>query len=409
MDETKAVIKACQSLVFAGFLLSSCSVNASFIESTIGAAVVNDATAAYFNPAALTLLKNTQIIALESFAESHGSFSGRTIRAGTGFTQTGIANSKSNYFLPSGYWGRPLSNTVSLGLAIVANSFNKNIEENSVLRYDQSGSRVHSVDLVPAVGVKVNDYLSLGAAINLTWADILLRPLTGFPELNIPDSQSRNDSRGGGVGGDVGMLIKPSSSTIMGLNYRSAITYRLNGKSVFEGSRDVVSRQYGFQFWTPARTVFSINHILSPKLGLTGTAQYLQWDIFKQITIRGIASEVGTQALILNATVPYHLHNAWLLTLGGQYRMTPEWVIRGAGTFSQSPGNPREQLSNGDTVIAGLSSGYTLGQNLSIDASYAHAFIQQQNIHISNARHRIDGVNTGVRDSVSLKLTFNLG
>jgi len=37
------------------------SVHASFIESTVGTAVVNDATAAYHNPAALLLLKNSQL------------------------------------------------------------------------------------------------------------------------------------------------------------------------------------------------------------------------------------------------------------------------------------------------------------------------------------------------------------
>ena len=53
------------------------ALHASFIESTIGAAVVNDATATYYNPAALTLLTNSQIIALRSLAYSHTNFTGQ--------------------------------------------------------------------------------------------------------------------------------------------------------------------------------------------------------------------------------------------------------------------------------------------------------------------------------------------
>lgn len=405
MDESNVVIKTCCRIILFALSWVSSTAQASFIESTIGAAVVNDATAAYFNPAALTLLKQTQIIGLGSYAESRGRFSGQTLRTDTGFIRAGVAHSKSNYYLPSAWWASPVNNRLSVGLAMVANSFNKNIEEHSILRYDQSGSNVHSMDWVPALGIKISDQLAIGAAINRTQADMLLKPLNGFPESNIPDSQSRNDSSGHGMGWDAGILYKPSQTTIMGLNHRSAITYRLSGTSVYKGINDVISWQYGFRFWTPARTVFSINHLVNPKLGLTGTAQYLQWDIFKNLAIRGIAGEVNANAVIFNASVPYHLHNAWLLTAGSQYRITPQWVIRGAATYSQSPGNPREQITNGDTIVAGLSSGYTFARHLSVDASYAHAFIRQQSIHVHNAKHVIDGRNHGVRDSVSLKLT----
>src|SRR5215213_10664592 len=80
---------------------------ASFIESTMGTAVVNDATATYHNPAALTLLNRTQFIALGSYANSNSSFTGEIIQARTGFTQTGTANTPGNFYLPSAYWVKP--------------------------------------------------------------------------------------------------------------------------------------------------------------------------------------------------------------------------------------------------------------------------------------------------------------
>lgn len=407
MSGLLAWVKRYQRVLLSGTMVLSFAAQASFIESTMGAAVVNDATATYFNPAALTLLKHSQLIALGSIASAHSLFSGEDIQAKTGFTQSGNASSNTHFFLPSLYMAKPVSDKLTLGLAIIANSFNKGIDEHSILRYDQSSSRVHSLDLVPAAGFKVNDVLSLGAALNLAYADFLLQPITGFPSLNIPDSQSRNECDATGLGGEFGLLLKPGKLTTIGFNYRSAITYQFSGKSIVDGNPGVTSNQYRFTFWTPARSVLSINRTVTPGWGVIGTVQRIQWDIFRNVTIQGIATQIGTRSLILDATVPYHLHNTWLLTLGTYYRMTPKWMIRVASSYNQSPENGRYQLSQGDSVIPGVSMSYEINKTLSVDGSYAHAFIQNDNIHIVGARSTINGVNKGARDSVSLKLIYN--
>ena len=89
--------------LFIGFLLFSSSLYASFIESTIGAAVVDDATATYYNPAALTLLKNPQIIALGSVGSTQTQFIGQSIQLATGYMQSGTSNALISTFLPSFY------------------------------------------------------------------------------------------------------------------------------------------------------------------------------------------------------------------------------------------------------------------------------------------------------------------
>lgn len=389
-------------------LLFPLTLHASFIESTIGAAVVNDATASYYNPAALTLLKNPQIITLGSVAYFDNRFTGQSIQATSGFTQSGTSNNQTHYFLPSLYLGIPITDNIIVGLATLSNFFNNNIDEDSILRYSQSNNSIRSFDLVPAIGIKFNEFISLGANINFSYANFILRPIFGIPSLNIPDSQSRNTCDGRGLGGDVGILLKPNKSTLIGLNYHSAITYNLNGKSILESNPEVISDHYSFKFWTPSSSVLSINYFLTPSLGFISTIRRLQWSIFKNINIRGIATRIGNQSVILNASVPYQLHDTWLLTLGTHYRISPNWIIRIAGSYNQSPANGNFQISNGDSLILGTSVSYTINKNIIIDGSYAHAFIQNKNIHIANKRNIIDGVNKAYRDAVSLKFTFNL-
>lgn len=378
---------------------------ASFIESTIGTAVVNDATATYYNPAALIVLKNPQIITLGSKAYFRSQFTGQAVQTETGEILSGSSTATTHYFLPSFYFGIPATDKVSLGLAVITNFFNREAEENSILRYQQSSNNIQDVDLTLGAGYKFNEYFSVGAGLNISQADFLLKPIIGFPRLNIPDAESRNESSATGVGGDVGFLLKPSTSTLVGFNYRTGITYQLSGKSVFEGEPRVISDNYHFKFWTPARSVISINQFLTSKLGVIGTVHYIEWDVFNRVKIHNIATPLG---IIPVANVPYHLHNSWIFTVGSHYQVTEKLIARVAGSYSQSPSSGKFQISNGDSIIIGASVGYKFNKYVDLDGSYAHAFMKDQSIHIIKALNTINGVNKGYRDAISLKLTINI-
>lgn len=383
--------------------------HASLIESTIGAAVVNDATATYYNPAALTLLKNPQIIPIGSVAYFRTNFTGQVVQSRTGFTQFGTANTRSNYFLPSMYLGIPIGKKVTVGFAVIYNNFSRDIDDNSLLRYVQSNNHIQNIDFVPAVGFKLNECFSLGAGLDLSRVNFIFEPISGIPSLTIPDSISRNESSATSWGGHIGFLLKPTSSTLMGFNYRTSVTYHLDGKSILEGNPKLISNNYNFKFWTPARSVFSINHFVTKTVGLIGTLQYIQWNLFKDVNFHGLATKIGKQPVILsNATAHFHLHNSWILTLGGHYRVTPKWIIRLVGSYVESPSNPHFQISNGDSFLLGASTGYDISKYLTLDVGYAHAFMKNQTINITTRGSVINGVNQGSRDAFSLKITLNI-
>lgn len=388
-------------------ILSPFTAHASFIESTIGTAVVNDATATYHNPAALTLINTPQIIGLGNLALFSNHFSGTAQQVATGFSQSGNAANQTHFYLPSVYLATPFNDNMVAGIAVISNFFNRELEQNSILRYAQSSNTTQNIDLVSALGIKLNSYFSIGAGINLSQARLIQDPIAGAPSLLVPDNASHNESKGTSWGGDVGVLYNPSKSTLMGFNYRNANTYHLRGTSVLTNMPQIASANYRYTFWVPARSVFSINHFVSKKLGLIGTVQWIQWSIFKNLTLHDFVTQIGGEPrLVSQAAVPYFRNNSWVVTLGTQYRLSPQWIFRMAGTYNQSPGNSNYQITNGDSVIWGGSVGYDLNKHVAIDASYAHAFIGNSNIHIIANRNIIAGVNRAERDSVSLKLTI---
>jgi long-chain fatty acid transport protein len=400
-------IKLSQSIFFLCFLFPW-SAYASFIETTIGTAVVNDATAAYFNPAALMLLKNTQIIPLGSLARFKTRFSGQTTTVATGFTDFGTSPSTSYYESPSMYFGMPVNDKITLGFAAVSNFANRNPEENAILRYVQSSNTIQDYDFVPSIGIQLNKYFSVGAGINFSRTNFNLHPIIGFPGSNIADSQSTNRSSGSGIGGNIGFLLHPRQGTLIGFDYRTVTTYRESGTSELDGETQIVSDHYRFELRTPARSILSISQKITRALGFITTIQRIQWNIVRNVNIYGIATSAGGVPIITNASVPYYLHNTWLLTIGGNYQVTPSWIIRIAGTYNQSPDSGYYQISTGDSYILGASAGYQMNKILTLDGSYAHAFIQNKDININGNRFIINGSNQASRDAVSLKLTFNL-
>jgi long-chain fatty acid transport protein len=255
-------------LIFALGALLPWKAYASFIETSMGAAVVNDATAAYFNPAALVLLKTPQIIPLGSVTQFNTRFVGQTRRTGTVFTENGSASSNTNYYSPSLYLGMPIGNKTTIGFAVVSNFANRNPEDNAILRYSQASNTIQDYDFVPSIGIKINDYLSLGGGINFSYTVFHLEPIIGFMGSTIADSQSNNRSSGSGIGGNIGFLLKPRLGTLIGFNYRTVTSYNESGESALNGPMHIVSHDYHFNFRTPARSILSISQMLTTNIGL---------------------------------------------------------------------------------------------------------------------------------------------
>jgi long-subunit fatty acid transport protein len=403
-----AKLRAWQVISIAAMVWLPSLANASFIETTMGTAVVNDVTASYFNPAALILVKNPQIIAQGTTANFRTHFRGQSTTLLTGVTEVGHSSSNTRYYSPSLYIGIPATQRVVVGIAMVTNEANRDPGEHSILRYVQGRNQIQDYDIVPAVALRLNEYITIGAGINFSYANFQLQSLSGFPGSNLADSQSENNSEGRGLGANAGFLIQPIEGTVIGFNYRTINTYHLSGKSIYEGVPRVVSNHYHYKRSTPARAVISINHFFTKKFGLIGTIQRTQWSASRETHIYGIAGVAGGLPVIINATVPYYLRDTWLLTLGSHYRLTPQWILRVAGTYNQSPINANYQIATGDSFSIAASTGYQVNKTVTIDGSYAHVFVKDANINMQGSRYLINGVNEGSRNSISLRITLNL-
>ena len=142
-------------------------------------------------------------------------------------------------------------------------------------------------------------------------------------------------------------------------------------------------------------------------MGFIGTVQAVEWGIFKNVVNHNLATQINQQSIVIpQAVVPFNFHNSWIFTAGGIKYFTPQWVVRLASTYNQSPSNGKYRITNGDSIDVGVSMGYEIYKNIIIDGSYAHIFIKNQNINIYSKNSLLIGVNKGFGDAISLKLTL---
>ena len=220
--------------------------NASFIEQSMGSAIVEDATAIYFNPSTLAFLKKKQFIALGTLGNTESLFSGQTMQLLTNSSFPGNAKTQSHFALPSVYYAMPLLDKWSFGLAVIANDIVKGIDSIARLGQSHSDNQIKTLDFVSALAYRLNNHVSVGGGLIRGYASYMIEPIAGFPNLEIPDFETHNKSSGDAWAGEIGVFIKPDKKMLIGLNHRSALTFNLSGESKVTGSPPHTSDGYNF-------------------------------------------------------------------------------------------------------------------------------------------------------------------
>ena len=131
------------------------------------------------------------------------------------------------------------------------------------------------------------------------------------------------------VGKDIaGLIVEPLAGTRVGVAYRSQIKHTLRGEVDFTGDdagiADILRRSTGaftdsdasLGLTTPASLSIGLHQDLTPKLALLAEAQWTDWSVFDQLTVK-----------FDNPNQPDNVteeewHDTWFLALGTTYAAT---------------------------------------------------------------------------------------
>lgn len=365
---------------------------------------INDASTVFFNPAGMSQLEGRQFtlggnaIVTEANFNDQGSNTGGT----SGLTEeVGL--------VPNIYYVQPLTERWTLGLGINAPfGLKSEYERDWIGRYLATTSELTLINLNGTLSFAVNDRLSLAIGLNYQDAEVTLEnsvdSTLGVAPAPATDSYASIVGDDTDVTLDLSVFLQASETTRLGMSWRQGGDFSLSGDAVFERNAACASGQ-GFptgappapttgtlcagalsmlegpvvaDVTLPSTLTLSLSQQLTPEWTLHGDLAWTEWSEIGSIGVINTSNDAEVDRLELeyDDTLRY--------ALGASYHHSGPWTWRFGLAFDEAPqtdpGLVTPRIPDGDRTWAGIGFGYQFSENVSIDASYAHIFVDDVDI-----------------------------
>ena len=401
-----------------GFQITELSARAQGFRTAGAAAVAEDPSTVWFNPAGLTRLGGQQIDATgHAF---YGSFKFRDRGTLTPVGPAGgapvpvegkTASDAGEFaFIPNLYYSYRLNEQTTLGVG-----FNSpyglvtDYDDDWVGRYHALRSELLTININPGIGYRLNEQWSLGAGINIAYVDaelsnavdvgtiatVLFPPgvAAAFglsPGTLESDGFTKLTGDDWGYGYNLGLLYELSGVTRFGISYRSKIETTVEGTLQTSLPDRLVESPLGAglgiesqsriggkaDLTLPATFVLGAYHRLNDRWSLLAGATWTEWSDFDELRIE---LEDGREIV-----QPENWDDVWRYSLGVELRHSDRWTFRGGYEYDESPvggiANNTARIPDADRQFLALGGSYTPSKQLSIDFAYTRIFTDDYRI-----------------------------
>jgi long-chain fatty acid transport protein len=379
------------------------------------AAVAENASTIYHNPAGMVYLKGKQFsIALHALNPSSSFHNTNSTKA---FGTPAFGNEGGDIgdlaLIPSMYYSQEISPALFLGVGLNAPFGLKTEYDNQWIgRFQALKSELKTININPAIAYRVNDQLAIGAGISAMWAEAeLTRALNTVLG---PESSVKVKGDNWGLGFNLGVMYQPSPDARIGVAYRSKVRQKLSGTvssplHTFDANpASTLNTNTTADLTLPQSLSISVLNHLNNKWDITADLTWTGWSDFQDLTI---VRNNGTTLI----STPENWQDTMRYSIGASYQYTENLKFRSGIAFDEEaiqdnfrtaniPGNDRTWLAfglNWQASKTGL-----------LDLGYAHIFVkdasvnQLQNTLAQGFNGNLTGQYQGQVDILSAQYTY---
>ena len=346
-----------------------------------GAAVADDASVVWSNPAGMTALPLGKHVsgALHAIKPSFkfGNAGSTGIFAAPGTGDGGDGGGWA--FVPNGFFAMDINPALRFGVALNA-PFGLKTDYDLGWRGQLLAlkSEIRTVNVQPSLAYKISDSFSVGAGVSVQKIDATLTNFAGaagFANLKADDY---------GYGFNLGVAFQPAPGTRIGAHYRSSIKYDLEGNATFSAA-PAGNTPVRADLKVPNSFSISASHQLSPAWELMGDITWTGWSKVQQlVVVRSGAVAPGSTL----TTLDFRWDDTWRFGVGANYKMNEQMKLRFGVAFDQTPTNDltrTPRLPDQDRKWLAFGFQYKPSKQGTLEIAYAHEFVKDARVSASTA------------------------
>jgi long-chain fatty acid transport protein len=355
-----------------------------------GAAVAEDASTVFYNPAGMSRLSGKQIaVALHDIKPS-AKFSG------TGASGTDMGgDAGGSTFVPNAYFAMEMRPDLKVGVG-VNSPFGLQTEYDAawVGRYQAIKSKIETINLNPSIAYQVNDALSIGAGLDYQH---ISGELSSFDNVTGTTVVKGTDNA---WGYNLGALYNFNANARIGIAYRSAISYTLKGD--ITSSLPYANTPVSLKVKLPDMLSVSGFHQLNDTWDFMADVSWTGWSTFKQLQV------INNSGAMVSNTIE-NWKDTLRVSVGATHHFNQQWLARGGLAYDQSPvpdANRTARIPDNNRTWLALGGQYKPSTASAIDFGYAHLFVRDSSINESNPSPALVGTYKNSVDILSAQYTY---
>ncbi|MFS1908405.1 porin [Vibrio lentus] len=404
-----SVLFACNSLA-AGFQVAEHSASGLGRAFSGEGAVADNASVLARNPAAMTLFDTAQFSGAVSIVDPEVNI----------YDVDNKEHSKDVaplQVVPAAYYISPINDKWAWGIGMFTNYGVATDYPDDISAGDMAGdTSLLSVNLNPNIAYRVNESFSVGAGLNLVYAEAELTrhkgELAGLVGGNPSDKLIGMTGETFAYGWNVGAMYELNENNRFSIGYRSSVDLDFDDGEFtsYDSGRATSPKVDGrLQIELPSILELSAFHQLNEQWAIHYGWQQTDWSTFKELKATSPdCTDNGVAGQCFYKPEKYEDNNRY--SLGATYQLNSKWTLRAGYAYDEQAGEATLSIPDSDRMWYSAGFTYAWSENMTVDAGFALVVSDEGEFTETNGAQQertFEAEGTAYLSSVQLNYTFN--